>query len=69
MSMSREDLIILTAATLHGNGRSVAENVEKALEIEAEVKKQRNAQVAKSTPVDYLSRFNDGPTNAEKNGW
>ena len=67
--MYREELIIIVASLLHGNGRSVPENVKKALEIEAEVKKQRNAQVAKSTPVDYLSRFNDGPTNAEKNGW
>ena len=45
MSMSREDLIILAAATLFSHPYVTVENaVATALAIEAEVKRQRKAQ-------------------------
>jgi hypothetical protein len=52
MNLSREDLIILAAATLQGNGRSVAENVRQALEIEEEVIKQRKAQATRAATIE-----------------
>jgi hypothetical protein len=51
--MNREDLIILAAASLHAVRWSVEQSVQKALQIEAEVIKQRKAQDNAIMPASY----------------
>lgn len=56
MNLSREDLIILTAAQIYGayHNYTVEDSVYVALKIEEEVKRQRKAQVERrSLPSDF----------------
>jgi hypothetical protein len=52
MNLSREDLIILSAATVYSSSTSVENAVRKALEIEEEVIKQRKAQATRAATIE-----------------